>query len=538
MSKIWERYKKSNSYFEENQIIAKANWYSDMYLGDQWKELKVRNGKKEQMPVMNFTKQVVDYKTAAIGQNQMAAVFSDNSKSESEIYKLLNRYWESRWDKEGMDAKMYELIKASGIQGDGYVFFSKEQAEILPDTSILLADEQNYNLQDQEYVMIRSRQFIKDVKRIGRNNGVPEEDLNSIRGDVEPSYQVGNKKDISYGSTDGKCTVIIYFEKIDGVVHMAKSTEWCDYEPLHPLAQTDPNSGQILQGCKLYPLAKLCCSKVPNSARGRGWVQDLIPNQLELNKTYARAGAAIQTAAYPRIAYNGNALENPEALEEAGAPLEVNGNAQTIGQMISYLQGTPMTGDVFNYMEKMMTDTKQVAGASDAITGISDPTRVSGTAITEIREQSTLTLKGNVILLKQCYEDIARIRLDSWQTYYPDGVDVQRAPTPDEEELLKQGRSVNLIEHIDGETLRNLIPNITIDVSLKTQSTKDGAQAILDQKLESGLITFEEWVEASDEDGNVPKAKLLKILEIRKSNPNIDNNTGQPIPQQIPQQQL
>ena len=508
---IWEKYKKSDNYLQEQGIIQNNNWFWDMYLGDQWKGVKVST----KLPVMNFTKQVIDYKTAAVGQNQMTALFYDGNPNNESIYANLNRFFKSQGKKEDLDTKIFQLLTESGIVGDGILYFgTKDDSRIIPPSSLLLADEQNPDIQSQSYIMIRIRPFKSDVIAKAEKNGVPKEEIHRITGDENPDYLVGNKEDIKHGN-DGKVTAVIYFEKKDGVVYMARATEHCVYEPLHPLASTD-GDGAPLMGCEYYPIVKLSCQPVPNSARGRGWVQDLIPNQIETNKTYARIAAALKNTAYPRIAYNERAISNAEDLENIGAPIAIEGNAQSVSQAISFLQGAPLAGDVFNYAENLFTTTKQIAGANDAISNISDPSRVSGSALSEIREQATINLKGNVIRLKKLYEDIARIRLDMWQVYYPDGIDVE---------------TDNGIEHIDGETLRELKPDILIDVTLRTEATKADTQNLLDTQLDKNRITFSEWVQASDGDGIVPKEKLEKIIERRKAEGR-DPETGLPIPEQ------
>lgn len=511
---IWKKYLKSQQYLDEQGVIRNANWYWDMYLGEQWRGVKTST----KLPVMNITKQVVDYKTAAIAQNQMTAVFSDSKDryQYEDLYKTLNRKWKAFWKDNKMDAKMYRMVLEAGVQGDAYLYFGeRDRSMLVPDTAVLLADEQQSDIQLQKYIMLRYRPFVEDVKKEARMNGIPETDIAAITSDSEPDYLVGNKEDIDYSSMEGKTTAVIYFEKIDGVVHIAKATRSCVFRPLAPLSMTDGES--TLYASQLYPVVKFTCEHVPNSARGRGWVVDMIPNQIELNKNYAKASAAIANTAYPRIAYDSNAITNPEALHEVGSPIAVNGNAQSIDTMIKYLSGVPMSGDVMNYIEDMFTKSKMLAGASDAITGISDPTRVSGSAISEIREQSTLTLKGNVVELKQCYEDIANVVLDIWKTYEVDGFSMTRMPNEDEMAQIENPDMPmpDLEDRITGQELRDLDADIDIDVTLRTEATKDATQGILDSLRDGQFITFEEWVEASDEQGTVPKERLMKIIANR-----------------------
>ena len=146
--KIWEKYKKSDEYLTEHGIIDRANWYWDMYLGMQWKGVKVPT----KLPVMNIIQQVVDYKTAAIGQNQMTCMFSDAKQDpmKDDLYKTLNSYWTNNWKRQALDTKMYEMVLDSQVQGDSYLYIAdKDTSMLIPDTSILLADEQNPDIQSQ-----------------------------------------------------------------------------------------------------------------------------------------------------------------------------------------------------------------------------------------------------------------------------------------------------------------------------------------------------------------------------------------------------
>ena len=78
---IWSKYLKGKKYIDDKGLVDKHNWYWDMYLGDQWKGVKSMS----ELPVMNFIKPVVDYKAAAIGQNQMTAIYADDNTEHEEV---------------------------------------------------------------------------------------------------------------------------------------------------------------------------------------------------------------------------------------------------------------------------------------------------------------------------------------------------------------------------------------------------------------------------------------------------------------------
>lgn len=138
-----------------------------------------------------------------------------------------------------------------------------------------------------------------------------------ITGDEEKERQIGNREEV-HGSD--KCTSILYMEKDEnGIVNVARSTKCCVYEPLHPISGSD-SDGNPHGGLKSYPIVNMIWEKVPNSARGISEVKQLIPNQLELNKTLARRSMSVKMTAFPRIAYDATAIQDPEAVEIPAGP--------------------------------------------------------------------------------------------------------------------------------------------------------------------------------------------------------------------------
>ena len=65
--------------------------------------------------------------------------------------------------------------------------------------------------------------------------------------------------------------------------------------------------------------------------------------------------------------------------------------------------------------------------------------------------------------------------------------------------------------------LEGLEPEIRIDVSDGNPYSRYARQQALDNALAAGFITFEEYVDALDEDANAPKAKFAEILKAREA---------------------
>ena len=526
---IWEKYTKASNYQDENAIIKKSDKCWKMYLGDQWYGLD----NKEDLPVMNFVEPVVNYKVSTICKSTMTAHYSDveGSNEFAAVYDKLNSNFTANWERGHMDTVAWQTLKAAAIVGDGYTYWGTEdltKTQVIPCTSVLLGDEQQPDIQKQPYIMIRERLFVDDVRKMALENGIEPAKAANITADEDNDFQIGNKKDIDYGSSDGKVLSVLYFEKRDGIVWTGRAVKNLEYEPLHPMAPMKQGAPLMEKGLKSYPIVNLIWQDIPNSARGQGEVKKLIPNQVEVNKTYARRAMATKMYAYPRMAYMANSIKNPEDLDKVGVAIGMNegSTGQSIQQLISYLMPASSSPDAKVLSDDLMTTTRELTGAGDTSMGQIDPTRVSGTAIVAIQDQASLSLNEQVSKYKQYVEDIARLWFDLLVAYNPNGIPIKREMTPEEEKEATDGGRIMLEpderlvpDKITPDELEQLRPEVKVDVSTNTQWSKNDEQTADDNLLANGHITFEEYVELIPDDGILQKNQLQEIIRRRKAQP-------------------
>lgn len=538
---IWEKYKKASNFQDENSIVTKSNKCWKMYLGDQWYGLDNTEG----LPVVNFVEPTVNYKVSTICKNVMTALYSDveGNAEYNDIYDKLNSNFASNWERGHMDMVSWQTLKNAAIVGDGYTYWGTEdltKTQVIPCTAILLGDEQQPEIQKQPYIMIRERLFVEDVKRMAAENGIPEEKWTDITSDDNNEFQIGNNKDIDYDNNDGKVLSVLYFEKKDGIVWTGRAIEGLEYEPLHPMTPSKNGEAIMEKGLKSYPIVNLIWQDIPNSARGQGEVKKLIPNQVEVNKTYARRAMATKMYAYPRMAYMANSIKNPEDLDKVGVAIGMNegSTGQSIQQLISYLMPASSSPDAKTLSDDLMETTRNLAGAGETSMGQIDPTRVSGTAIVAIQDQAALTLNEQVAKYKQYVEDIARLWFDLLVAYNPDGIPIKREMTAEEEKEATQ-RGLYPLEPEDKivadkimpEDLEKLRPEVKVDVSTNTQWSKNDEQTADDNLLSNGHITFDEYVDLIPDGGILQKNKLQEIVKKRALNPQpMTDENGQPLP--------
>ena len=499
---IWQKYEKCKNYMDGKSIVSKTERNWNFYIGDQWNGIKTGS---QELPMLNFIKPIVQYKVSSVAQNAMTAVYSDMDANPSlqPVYEKLNKYWQQCWEKSKMNQAAWKALKAAAIQGDSYVYW--EDADILspptviPNTCIFLSNENIDNIQEQEYIIVQERWSYDACVAHARKNKISEKEIKLITTDNDTQSQIFNKKEV-----DDKVTVLFYMEKKDGVVRVGRATKTAIIEPVEPIQSM--KDGKPLKSLSVYPIIPYVWEQVPNSARGVGEVEQLIPNQLELNKTLARRSMAVSIGAYPRLAYDANAIENPEDLNKVGVAIAVNGGgAQSINQMISYLNATNISSDADKLSNDLLQITKDLAGATDYALGNVNPEQASGTAIIAVRDSAQVPLSEQVARYRQWAEDVSLLWLDLWIAYNPDGISFM-ADT--EEGQVKVD--------ISQEELNALKPTVRIDVSPDNQWTKLAEQQSLDNLFMNNQLTLEEYVEATPDNSSIPKAKLKAIIDKRK----------------------
>ena len=529
---IWQKYQKGIEYINKINLTNKTDKCHRMYNGDQWHGLKSGG---EELPILNIIKGIVKYKVSTVAQNTMSAVYTPIGERTEQSVKAcdaLNTHFQIMWERAKMDKHSWAIIKDACIGADGYIYFGEAdvtQAQLINNVNVLLGDEQNPNLQQQPYIMLVERLFVKDIRKEAERNGIPQDDIELIISDENTNNQLGDKTEVDYSTEDGKCTSILYMYKDDnGYVHFAKSTQNVIYKPDEPVIAKLPDGTPSSVGLTMYPIVNFIWEDTKGSARGCGDVEHLIANQIELNKTLARRAIAIKQCAFPKIAYLESAVANPDQIDVVGAKIGVrDGNAQNIQNLISYLNPSVVSPDARNFTDELITLTKELAGAGDAATGQIDPTQASGTAIIATRDQAALPLNEQVARYRQFVEDVAVLWYDIWKAYNPDGLKIES-----EDEMGNE-----TIQVIPSEVLDNMMINVRIDVSQNNPFSKYAQEQAIMNLFTSQAISFEEMVEALDNDAVAPKGKLQDIIDKRGEQEKMKNTLIQAM-EQIKQLQM
>ena len=507
---IWQLYEHGKNYMRLLKIFSDTDLNYRMYGGNQWEGAKIEGIEQAQY---NFIETIVNHKVSRINQNLWSINFSSENfdrafrKVAEETCELLNRKARKVWEKDSMDHKVREVSDDSAINDEGilYVDYDDEDQsprnEVINKNDVQYGNEQNSDIQSQPYIIISQRKPVTEVQNIARLEGVSEEDIKYIVGDTDTAERPGEDAKVE---KDNMVTVVIklWKEPKTGTVWFAKSTKYLDI--VKP-ADT---------GLHLYPVAHFVWKEKKGSARGEGEVRTLIPNQLELNKTLARMLLSIKQCAYAQKVANMEKIANPSALGQVGGIIKTRGNVEDVSRIFTYVQPASMSTDVSKLIEDLIGITRDLKNASEIATGGVNPEQASGKAILAVQQASDQPLIKQLTGLKTFIEDVARIWLDMWTVYTPEGMVL-------EQEVTDSVTGEEYIQTVDvpATVLENLKGTVKVDVTPKGAFDRYATELTLENLLQAGLFApqrvgeLRKYAEALPDDASAPKQKILDICD-------------------------
>ena len=504
---IWSLYNKGVSYNRTVNLYENTNKCYRFYNGDQWNGLKSGGIEPVTYPIVE---PIVNYKVSTINQNLWNINYSsenfddlENRQVFNEACDLINKRVARVWEKDQLDYKIRKISTDSAVVGEGvmYVDYDEEsndpKTEILNNTDICYGNENSSDIQSQPYIIIKMRRPVDQVRDEARLKGVSEDLIELITGDQQVSEEAG---DNAQKEVNNMCTVLIKMYKDNGTVYFEKGTRY---------VTIDENKDT---GLSYYPLAHMIWKEVKGYSRGVGEVKYLIPNQIEINRTLMRRVLIVKLCAYPKNIVDVDKITNPQDADKVGVTLKAKGaTVDDVRKAFATTVPSTMSSDANLLQEEMISKTRELKNASELATGNVNPEKASGKAILAVQQASNLPLNEHVLALKTFIEDLGRIFLDMWTVYAEDGLKMI-----DKEKDKITNEEIEEIKFITTERLEQVKATVKVDITPKSPYDKMAVEQSLENLLENQHISFEEYVEALDDDSVMPKQKLEEILEKRK----------------------
>ena len=508
----WQLFEKGRDYLRQMNVYTDTDLNYRMYNGNQWEGANIEGIEKAQY---NFIETIVNYKVSTINQNLYAIHFSSENFEQKEFRKnakrvcdLLDKKAASVWEKDQMDLKIRTISDDAAVNDEGvmYSYYDEETQspvnEVLNKNDIQYCNEQSSDIQSQPYILISRRKPVTIIKEIAEREGATKEELRYIVSDNDMQDQPG--LDAKYEKED-MVTLVTKMWKQDGTVWYQSATKYVDIEK--------PKD----TGLTLYPVAHFVWKEKKGWSRGEGEVRGLIPNQLELNKTLARSLLSIKQCAYAQKVVNIDKVVNPSAVNTVGGIIKTKAgaNVDDVRNIFSYIQPASMSTDVSRVMSDLISITRELKNASEIATGAINPEQASGKAILAIQQASQQPLTKQAIGLKKFIEDIARIWLDMWTIYTPDGMQLEEEVTDQE-----TGEEYTQIVDVPASMLENLKGTVRIDITPTSPYDKYARELSIENMFKAGMFNVQKLPELKiyanllQDDSTMPKQEILEAIDM------------------------
>ena len=504
---VHERFEKAHHFNSQVGLYDTVKNNENYFIGNQWEGVE-SNGLPT--PVFHFLKRVTLFQVATITSDNMTMQASPlistskyTEKELEEITEIINRQFESIFERNRIVTKLREFMRNSAVDGDGCLYFFFDPniengqlvkgeicAEIVENTRVYFGNQNQRDPQKQPWIIIARRMLLEDARYLAK-----EKSGRNPAAVVADSDIFQNKYD-SY--TDDKVTVLTYFYR-----NRDTETIW-SCECTEKVMLKDPYD----TGLKLYPLVWLCWDYIPDCYHGQGLITGLIPNQDFLNKIFALTMISIMTTAFPKIIFDSTRIEKWDG--SVGSAIGVNGSINDVAKVMDPASVSPQIAQFINLC---IETTQSFMGASDVAMGDSRPDNTS--AIIALQRASNTPMEMTKQALYQSVEDMGRIFLDIMRSKYGTRY-VQTKLMLDEpgaQPLGMQFPAMPFVKQFDFSILEEIPLSIKLDVGASSYWSEIASMQTLDNLLMQNKITLLQYLERIPQGYVSKKQELIDALK-------------------------
>lgn len=549
--KIWNDWQKGLEYQKKLRLKETCEQCIDFFEGRQWPQATERT-KNMPRPVINLIEYIVNGKKANILSSKISVVYKPliYSQEESELategassFTSFANHIRKEIKQEDLDnqAILDGLIKGPYIF---HYFWDKEKktgmakfdgglnGQIIDCLSIVFANPKQKDEQKQKWIIIQSRENVETLKSIAKKNGITKTELELITADddTEKNYNAEEQDGEEYA------TILTRYFRKNGEVYYTKSTQNMiiqEETPLTPDAQkikleldketnkTNEDKEQVdidkpektKFKMTLYPIVVDSYKEREKSIYGRGEVEQIIPAQRSINFNYAMMQMASQNMGWPKV------LKRPRALQGktiTNTPGEIITDYSPNFDGIRYMNPPTFSSMPLTIADKLIEGTRMVTGATEVANGEVLGKNMSGSAIVALQTQAKVPIEDMQKRFWRAHEKIARIWEQFFKAYY-------RFDVPYSVES-ENGQEVN---SFNGSIYQNMDFETTIDVGPGSAYSESLSINLLEQALQRGDITFDNYIDLYPETAMPFKAKLKEIRKKQLLPPEISQKIAQ-----------
>lgn len=543
--KIWEDWQKGLEYQKKLRLKETCEQCVDFFEGRQWPQATERT-KNMPRPVENIIEMIVNGKKANILSSKISLVYKPliYNKEEAKIategassFTNFAKHIKKEIKQEDLDndAILDGLIKGPYIY---HYFWDKEKktgmakfdgglnGQIIDCLSIVFANPKQKDEQKQKWIIIQSRENVETLKNIAKKNGISKTEIELIT----PDDDSGKNYDGEEQDGEEYATVLTRYFRKNGEVYYMKSTKNMivqEETPLTPDARkinleldeknrTNEDNEQVdidkpEQNLEfkmtLYPIVVGSYKNREKSIYGRGEVEPLIATQKSINFNYAMMQMAGQNMGFPKVAMRPNALRGKQI---TNAPGEIITDYSPGFDGIKYLNPPAFSNMPLTVSDKMIETTRTVTGATEVASGEVLGKNMSGSAIVALQTQAKVPIEDMQKRFWRVHEKIARIWEQFFKAYYK--FDISYVVENDNKQE---------VNNFNGSMYQNIDFETTVDVGPGSAYSESLSINLLEQALQRGDITFDDYIDLYPETAMPFKAKLKEIRKKKLLPPDI-----------------
>jgi len=431
-------------------LLYKLKVFDNFRNGEQWPPVTPETADWPR-PVFNIVQYIENHKVSAVMNENIAMVFSNqegdipdmeidgqplaDSEQIVEMADNFTKFAAATWEnikQRQLNEKMLHTAANKGLGtlhyywdankkgGRKLKFIGDLAGETLNPANIGFGNPQSLYVQDQPFIIIRSREGIASLKKEAKANGVKAEDLMLLVPDKHTNDNPYDAAQVELDDTEGKAnTYLIYFKEDVFETKLYPETEEyiVEMKPhvFYQKVACNVNIGPAKDTeLPIYPIAIMNWNEKEECIYGIGDAEWLINNQRIINLLIALQVLSVQLTGFPRLVYKANAIRKETISNAMGAMIEDISVAPGLNS-IDYLKPGPISPYAQELTENLMQYTKTLLGANESSTGELDKAgQMNATAISLLQRASGVPIEGIRGRFYQCMEDVGRI----WEAFF------------------------------------------------------------------------------------------------------------------------
>lgn len=548
--KFWNDWQNGLEYQKKLRLKETCEQCVDFFEGRQWPQATERT-KNMPRPVINIIKFIVNGKKANILSSKISVIYKplvynaeDNTMATQGASSFTN--FAKHINKEIKQEDLDNQAIADGLKKGTYIyhyFWDTEKktgmakfagglnGQIIDCLSIVFANPKQKDEQKQKWIIIQSRENVETLKRIAKKNGITNTEIELITPDDDSERNYDNEEQ----SGEEYATVLTRYFRKNGEVYYTKSTKNMiiqEETPLTPDAskikleineagKTNEDEEQIDQDKPVVEQFKMTCYPIvvdayeerEKSIYGIGEVEPLIATQKSINFNYAMMQMASQNMGFPKVIMHPLSLRGKQITNTPG---EVLTDYSPGFNGIKYLNPPAFSNTPLTVADKLLEMTRTVTGATEVANGEVLGKNMSGSAIVALQTQAKVPIEDMQRRFWRTHEKIARIWEQFFKAYY-------RFDVP----YVVENEGEQEVNTFNGAQYQGIDFETTIDVGSGSAYSESLSINLLEQALQRGDITFDDYIELYPETAMPFKAQLKEIRKKQLLPPEISQKIAQ-----------